>query len=320
MRMMLVVGLTSAFACGSGPAQMTAPDAGPSYIPGFDPPPPADGFTRFVTPPVHGIAPGDDIEYCQWVAPAAAGAQDVLDFSGLQSVAGHHAVLYATTETYYDVGETHICNVSDMLSVSFVGAIGGEGNGGTASKLPDGLYFRLPAGQALMVNTHWLNATDNTVDGQAVLDAKFAPADDSRQTADIFANNGDTFSIGSGSDVQYDVSCTLQQDMNFAMVTNHMHANGFAAHSELIHPDGSSTELRTDTSWATDEGFNPIYTRFSLAQPMVAHAGDTYHTHCEWKNTTAKTLLFPDEMCDGIGFYFPARGQLACSNGSWPSN
>ena len=63
-----------------------------------------------------------------------------------------------------------------MLHISFVGAIGGEGTATSAAKLPDGLNFRLPAGQALMINTHWLNATDNTVDGQAVIDVKFADA------------------------------------------------------------------------------------------------------------------------------------------------
>ena len=53
--------------------------------------------------------------------------------------------------------------------------------------------------------------------------------------------------------------------------------------------------------------------------PKVAHAGDTFHTHCEWQNTTAKTLAFPDEMCTGVGFYFPSQGQIACTEGSWPT-
>jgi hypothetical protein len=321
MRTILVAGLTSAIACGSSPSQMTNPDAaGPAYIPGFNPPPVADGYTRFVTPPVHDIKPGDNLEYCQWIAAASTEPQDVLDFSGVQSKAGHHATVYATTETYFDVGETHLCTVSDMLSISFVGAAGGEGTAGDAAKLPDGLFFRLPPGQALMVNTHWLNATDETLDGQAALDFKFAPVDPQRQTADLFANNGDMFSIGAGSDVQYDVTCTLPHDINFAMVTNHMHEHGFSAYSELKHTDGTSTMLISDPAWASDEGFNPIYQRYSVAQPMVAHAGDTYHTHCEWKNDTANALNFPDEMCVGTGFYFPAAGQTVCENGQWPGN
>ena len=62
-----------------------------------------------------------------------------------------------------------------------------------------------------------------------------------------------------------------------------------------------------------------MYARFTVAQPLVAHAGDTFHTHCEWANSGTKTVSFPDEMCVGIGFYFPASSQIACEDGSWPS-
>ncbi|HEY1814126.1 MAG TPA: hypothetical protein VGG74_17365 [Kofleriaceae bacterium] len=291
---------------------------GPDYIAGFDPPAPMDGYTRYVTPTVTDITPGANIEMCQWVAAPSESAQDVLAFMGMQSATGHHTVLYATTETNFKVGESHVCTIQDMLSISFVGAIAGAQPTLTdATVLPEGLYFRLPPGQALMANTHWLNATDKTVEGQAVLDVKFAPADDSRTIANLFANNGDTFTIPASSPMTYDVSCVLQQDLSFAMVTNHMHTDGTSAYSELIHPDGTTTMLAVDTTWESDEQFNPKYTMFSVAQPLVAHAGDTYHSHCEWQNQTDQPLSFPDEMCTGVGFYFPGPQQLVCDDGSW---
>src|SRR5580693_6597302 len=97
---------------------------GPDYISGFDPPSVEAGYTRYVTPVVDNIMPGDDVEYCQWVAPSADSDQDVLAFSGEQSATGHHAVLYATTETNFAVGESHLCTTDDMLSISFIGGIG----------------------------------------------------------------------------------------------------------------------------------------------------------------------------------------------------
>src|SRR6185312_17375356 len=99
---------------------------GPDYIPGFDPPPVEAGYTRFVTPVVEDLKPGANIEYCAWVAAPAEKTQDVLAFSGKQSATGHHVVLYATSEKY-PVGESHVCTTEDMLSVSFVGGVGGEG-------------------------------------------------------------------------------------------------------------------------------------------------------------------------------------------------
>jgi hypothetical protein len=302
----VLVGVT-AIGCGTN---------GPDYIAGFDPPAAKSGYTRYVTPVVDGIKPGDDVEYCEWVAPAATEDQDVLDFTGDQSATGHHAILFATTETNFKVGESHICTTDDMISVSFIGAItGATGNGLT--RLPDGLFFRLRKGQALMVNTHWLNTTDKTVEGQAVVDVKFGPADTSHTIADIFANNGDQFSIPANQPATYDVSCTFPQDVNFAMVANHMHGNGTTAYTEILHTDGTKTMLRQDTSWASDEQFNPIYTVYSLAQPYTVHAGETMHTHCEWQNQTGKELLFPDEMCAGNGFYFPGNGLTACDDGTW---
>jgi hypothetical protein len=288
---------------------------GPDYIPGFSPPAPMDGYTRYVTPIVEDIKPGDNVEYCEWVAPAATEDQDVLDFKGDQSATGHHAILFATTETNFKVGESHICTTADMISVSYIGALTGSTQ--TLSHLPEGLNFRLRKGQALMVNTHWLNATDKTVEGQAVVDVKFSPADPSRTVADIFANNGDAFSIPPGAPTSYDVSCTFPHDVNFAMFANHMHTDGVSAYSEVLHTDGTSTMLREDDSWPEDAQFNPTYTMYSLAQPYVIHAGETVHTHCVWQNQTASTLMFPDEMCAGNGFYFPGNGLLACDDGDW---
>jgi hypothetical protein len=286
------------------------------WVKGFDPPPAPDGYTRFVTPTVKGIQPGDNLEYCQWVAPAADTAQDILDVTGHQSATGHHAVLYGTTETNFKVGESHLCTADDMVSISFLGGIGGEGSMGSATQLPEGLNFRLPAGQALMANTHWLNATDGVVDGQAVIDLKVAPVSDQRVPADMFVNNADTFSIGPNAASSWDSSCVLKQDLSIAMLTNHMHNYGMSVYSELLHTDGTKEMLRNDTTWSAEWQFNPQYTRYTVNAPQLFHAGDTIHTHCEWQNTTNKTLGFPDEMCVTIGFYFPGRGMIVCENGS----
>ena len=287
-----------------------------SWTAGFNPPAEQPGFTRFVPPTIEGIQPGDNLEYCQWLAAPSNEDRDVLAMTGVQSKTGHHAILYSNDETSFDVGETHLCTTQDMLSIAFVGAIGGEGTGPSASAaLPDGVYFRLPAGKALMVNTHWLNATDNVVEGQTVLDVKFAPPASDRTIADLFANNGDTFSIDPGATATYDTNCKLTHDLNFVMTTNHMHMYGTSIYSEIVKADGGKEMILANPSWKPEDQFNPTYMQYPLDAPLVVHAGDTIHTHCEWANTSTNKLLFPDEMCVGIGFYFPSIGQLTCENG-----
>src|SRR5205823_3686364 len=109
--------------------------------------------------------------------------------------------------------------------------------------------------------------------------------------------------------------CLVKKDLNLAMVTNHMHTYGSSAYTEIIHPDNTTDMVRKDTGWSPEYQFNPQYTQYTLQSPKVLHAGDKFHTHCEWNNTTASAMMFPDEMCAGIGFYFPSQGQIICENG-----
>jgi hypothetical protein len=287
------------------------------WVANFNPPPAMEGYTRFVTPTIKDIEPGANVEWCTWVADPSTVARDVIDLVGYQSATGHHAILYSTNDTRYKVGESHECTTEDMLHINFLGAVGGEGLGGNAAGLPDGLNFRLPAGQALMINSHWLNALDNPVDGQAVIDVKFDDPSPQRTIADLFANNGDTFEIPAGGAASYDVNCVAQHDLNIAMIANHMHGDGKSAYSEIIHTDGSKEMLVADAMWSAEQQFNPKYTKFSVDAPRLVHQGDTLHTHCDWQSTKSATELFPDEMCVGFLFYFPGNGMITCENGSW---
>ncbi len=311
----LCVAAVAAFGGCGGNGMSPAPSP---YIPGFEPMPAAAGYTRFITPPIRGIAPGTDQTWCQWVSPPATGDQDVLRIVGLQSRGGHHAVLYATTKKQR-IGESHICTEDDMLSLSFLGAIGGEGTAGAITQLPSGLNFRLHQGQALMANVHFINASPQTFDGQAVIDVAFTPPAADHVVADLFANNGDTFTVPPMQQVSFDVSCTVQQDLSFAMVTNHMHGHGISALSEIIHADGTHEQTVRDDTWAADQMFNPRYAVYSVQAPKVAKKGETYHTRCTCRNDSDKPLTFPTEMCAGVGFYFPGNGSIACSDGGWPS-
>ena len=74
----------------------------------------------------------------------------------------------------------------------------------------------------------------------------------------------------------------------------------------------------TDEQWRSEEQFNPNYVSTPWRRRRSRTRVDTFHTHCEWNNTSTEDQLFPDEMGDGIGFYFPSNGQIPCENGGWP--
>jgi hypothetical protein len=282
------------------------------YVDGFAPPSPAPGHTRMVTPPITGIAPGSDTTYCQWMADASDVSRQIANVEGYQSRGGHHLVLYATA-VHEPVGTSRICTDQDMLSITFVGAVGGEGTAGPAAKLPEGFVFEVPAGMALMANTHYLNATDETFDGQSVVDVKFGDPAHPQASVGAAAVGWSGFTIPHGpSDVTSDGWCTVAKKLSFIMWTNHMHEFGKSEFSEVARQDGTMVTMSRDATWSPEQAFNAPWVRWDVASPMVVNPGDRFHVSCTWSNTTDADIHFPREMCAALGFTLEAMPQFNC--------
>lgn len=310
----LLGGLLVVAACG-GPA---APVPNPTYIPGFNPTPAAAGFTRYVSPIVT-VDPGQSELFCQWVTNPFPNDIDVISVTGQQSAFGHHVVVYATTATA-PLGTSRLCSTNDMEAVHYIGAIGGDGGGSNINSiLPAGAVFRIPAGQSLMFNTHFINTTDQAVLGQAVMDLQFATPSSSDVLPGFFYNNNASFSLAPVASAQTaDATCPITTDMSFYALANHMHYLGQSIYTEVIHPDGSHETIVQNPSWLPEYMFNPVWQTWPASQPFALHAGDTLHTHCEWLNDTGATVTFPVEMCDAVGFFVPSNGaQVGCTDGVW---
>jgi hypothetical protein len=286
-------------------------DAG-RYVTGFAPPPVADGYTRYVTPVIHGVAPGEDKMFCQWVEIANVADVDLLDIHGYQSVTGHHAVLYSSSENE-PVGTSRECTTDDMVSVEFLGGIGGEG-GGNSTELPAGLVFRVRKGRTLMANVHYLNTTDQVQDVQSVLDVKTGAPSDAHTAVGLTGINTLDFSIPPNTPTYtFDAYCTYPQEASIIMWSNHMHASGVSAYSEIKHVDGTVEPMIQDTAWRAEQAFNPTWKRWEVNAPAKIHAGDQLHISCTWSNATSTKVRFPEEMCAAVGFYLDDPAQLVCA-------
>jgi hypothetical protein len=307
------VGLLLAGCGGHGSAGGTAGGTPASY-PGADLglAPVAAGFVRYETQPV-SVRAEQDIMVSEWVAPPLESDMDVLAVTGLQTKGGHHALLYATTDVQR-VGTSRPWQDADQLAARTVGGIGGEGN--DAIELPAGVVFRIPKGSALLIQSHYLNASAATIEGRSVLDVKLGPADPNAQVASLLASTTTRISIAPGATTTTDVSCVVQKDFRVLMYANHMHNWGVSASTELVSADGTSTPLKVDPVWNPAWAFHPNYTRFTLRAPALIPAGSTIHTQCTWSNTGSKALTFPDEMCVFAGFYL-GSADAACVEGNW---
>src|SRR3569623_544258 len=281
------------------------------YVKGFSPPPVADGYTRYVLPTIHGLKPGEDKTFCQWVAVANDGDLDVVDVKGYQSVTGHHAVLYSTSETEV-VGTSRECTTQDMVSVEFLGGVGGEG-GGNAPKLPDLYVFRFGKKCMLLANAHYLNATDSVQDVQSVLDIKTSEPSAEHKPAGMVNAVYTDFEIPSNTpSYSLDTYANVTDDMTLLVWFNHMHASGLSALTEVKHADGTIQPLAVDAQWRAEEAINPTFTHFdpTSSSPMQLKAGEQIHINCTWQNNTSAPVLFPEEMCVGSGFYIQSSKQV----------
>jgi len=280
------------------------------YAKGFNPPAPRDGYHRYATAKVT-VQPGENITYCEWIDVAPGTDVDIVDIQGFQSVTGHHAVLYSSSFNYA-VGENHECTVGDMVSIEFLGGIGGEGAMNPIT-LPDGYTFRQKQGRALMANLHYLNTTDSPQEVQSVLDVKTASPQVAHKAVGMAVINYLDFMIPASPETYtINASCTWPTDTSLFLWSNHMHEHGKSISAKFTKSDGADSMLANDVSWAPENAFNPVWSQWDVRTPTLIHAGDKVHISCSWNNTTGSPMMFPDEMCDGVGFYTESSETKIC--------
>jgi hypothetical protein len=321
------------------PADKT-PDDSVSQAGAFSPPAAPDGYTRLTAATVKDVLPGTDVTYCQYVMAPNDHDVDILDVSGYQSAFGHHAVAFSyTASADTTLGTSFPCMGTEFSSGdgtsatsagdanlasmgSFLGGIGGA-KGGKSAPLPDGVAFRLKKGDGIMLNVHYLNTGETPVDGDAVVDVKFAEADPNRMIASLFLNLNFGFDLAPNATTSSSVECVAGDDVKILMMSNHMHEFGTTATTEVVRADGTNDMLHHDPSWTYEMQFNPVYSTWTAEDPFVLHTGDTIRTTCQWNNTKSDSMKFPREMCIGVGFALTTGGSTkvpACAGGTWLSS
>lgn len=279
-------------------------------------PPPAAGYTRFVAPVMKDIKPGTDIMHCQYIQAPLDRDIDIIDVQGYQSEGGHHAIAFASNVTA-PLGTTRDCTGEDNLNQgAFLGGVGGEAGGG--AKLPAGVAFRLKKGSSIMLNTHFLNVSERTYDGHAVLDFKFAEVDPNRTVASLFANGNFSFRVPASSTADAVAECKVPKEIKFVMFANHMHDYGTAVKTEIVRADGRVELVQDDPVWTYEMQFQAVFRNYGLEAPLTLQPGDVIRTSCKWKNPTNAALTFPREMCIGTGFFLSdGSSSPVCFNGRW---
>lgn len=300
-RLLLVVPLFAACAA----------EHGPELVPGFSPPAPRAGEVQYLSPIVRDIQPGEERIVCSYLDAYVAEGVDVASVVGYTTPGSHHVILYTTSLT--QPPNTYACQDEEMVFLSIVGGTGLDAAVSADTALPDGMVRRVKAGNQVVIQSHWLNAGDEPIDGQAAFNVKYEPISPARVATDFLAVMTTVFEVAPGTS-KASVQCTFEERVNVWQLAGHMHELG--THIRIAYtPAGGGEQVLVDEPWGK-AWYAPRFLDFTHA-PLKVQPGDKLSVECEWTNPHPYARLFPSEMCGAVGQFFPARGRLVCLNGDW---
>lgn len=295
---------------------------------GAQPPPNSDtlaGFTYPAAPPngiqivlpiVRNLQPGSDNEICTWTDTIVDVDTDVKGLQAFQAPMGHHVVLFST-KVFQPAGTNRPCTDDDMSTFRFSVGAGGEGQAGL-NEAPGDLTYRIPAKSQVVINHHYINATNQVHDSQSVVNIFYADPALKLTPVSSLAFVNTNFKLPPTGMSSLDINCTMQRDVNAYQLFPHMHQYGSHIVFEKTSPAGK-TDRMFDIPWSPDYQFHPPQMMTDPSKPFVFAKGDLVHIHCDWVNPTGKPLTFGLEMCVGFAAAIDSdnQGNIACDDGAW---
>jgi hypothetical protein len=169
--------------------------------------------------------------------------------------------------------------------------------------LPEDTAFIIPEGTVLLMNTHYLNASDGDLATEAVINLYTIPRSQVKQEAGILFWYNPFIHLPPKAKRSARETCTLHEDITLVNVQSHMHKRGVGYVAHQLEEDGSEgQQLFTTTEWEHVD-----LRQFKPGLPLSK--GTKVSFECQYENTTDRTILqgltTADEMCMLIGLYYP---------------
>jgi hypothetical protein len=293
----------------SDAAETSGPTEAPASL--LEPPPPGSGVQfRMVTE----LAAGIETERCQFFQVPAEGLhvkRSVIRYSP----GSHHVLLYGTPYTEIPTTDTH-GNTHDTSGViecaegapadwqvTGILAAAQSPKGVSLIDLPDGVAVHLPPGQVVLVNAHYLNATNDVLDVDARINVESVPKESVREEAGVLFFYNPFIHVPPTSRASARMSCPMLRDITLLNGQSHMHRRGVGY--EAVLRDGEGAPLQT--LYTGDRWEDVRVETFSPA--LTIPAGHSIDYRCDYQNGEPRDvfqgLTTRDEMCMFVGAYYP---------------
>ena len=173
--------------------------------------------------------------------------------------------------------------------------------------LPQGVAAPMTAPLLVIFSHHYVNATPDPIQINAVLNIETIPAEEVTDVASLIFTDIPELEVPSGEDRVFSRTCVVDRDVEVALVSSHNHEWGECATMNAY--DG-------DTEAVSPE---PFFVNKSWEQPPILHfepgsyslkAGDGIHWACHYSNDTDRTLIndgtAEGEMCVFAAVVYPS--------------
>jgi hypothetical protein len=169
-------------------------------------------------------------------------------------------------------------------------------------RLPRRVGIRLARGQRLLLNSHYVNGSDEPLEVDVAVNFRAAP----RRSIDHHVRTVElgTFDIDvpAGGQAAVESDWTVPFPMNLVMLTSHSHKFTQAVEIAVARGGGPFEPQLTTLNWE-----DPAVVRYP--RPLRLEAGDVVRWTCHYDNPGDQPVGFglttEDEMCFTIGFFYP---------------
>jgi hypothetical protein len=267
--------------------------------------------------PTTRVEVGQDIETC--FVPDITFDHDVYvaQADAYQGSVGHHVQLFGSAVPRKK-GEVFDCSDLSTMSTLLPLVTPNHPQKETDNKtqLPDNFYVRIPAGSEIVMQSHYVNYTDNPIDIADVVNVETADDVNGMTEASYFVVSDNTFSVPEGKSTNT-YECDVIDDVQLLYGFGHMHEQGKLFRLERTPAGGTPEELYSVDPWTAEyRDYAPV-NRYGVDTPLVLHAGDHLKMTCDYDNAKGEPLEWPHEMCVFFSAYFPAQpdGFILCGDG-----
>lgn len=262
------------------------------------------------------VQPYEDVMYCVW---GTYEGEDVglTGFEVIQSPFGHHLQLMGTTASAVDHpdGEVADCTSTEALGMEDMEPMilqTASNTSETTFGMPEGMAVKLDGRQRWVLQSHWINASDEPVRLQDAAVFTSVPETSVEQWAAPLIANRQGFELPPGEATTETFDCTYDQDYTVLYLLGHMHEWGTSFSTDLVTDQGTE-RLYDIPEWEAtyrDAAPQQAYGDGELVIP----AGATLRTTCNWFNDTDETITFPHEMCTTVTMVYPSLTPVICSD------